>query len=144
MEIKYIKQQNIIENILINSKEIEKIITKTSWHKLPIFNHNYNRNRKRMILKLDKPEFIKHLRSFIYINNKLNINLIPIMMFNNSKHNTYQIEYLWIVRIDKQNNIDIGISFILNENNLIVSGIHLNKTIIINAYGLFVGLVMYN
>eukprot|EP01084_Bolivina_argentea_P054794 100472_1 len=74
-----------------------------------------------MILKLDKPEFIKHLRSFIYINNKLNIN-------QNSLLNISQLleyEFNDILNISK-----VALKFCKWENmfiNDVINGYKTNK-----------------
>jgi len=92
------------------------------------------------MLYLTKPEFMDQCREFI---NKRDddddIDLIPILMFNDNEYsNEFWIEHVWIVTIDELENISIGISFKYNneENEVRVSGIHLDRGYLMDQHEL--------
>eukprot|EP01083_Nonionella_stella_P087143 242299_1 len=131
-----VNQTHIIKQRLSEPDQMQSIVRCTPWHKMTIFNRNGN--KKRMILMLNKPEFMKHLSMCMALKHEA-IKLIPILMFDtkrNQKHCAYHMEYMWMARIVKD--IDIGISFTLNTHSdaLMVSGIHLDKTFILNQHQL--------
>merc|ERR1712228_377652 len=92
---------------------------------------------QRMILSITKDQFMIKLRNFLNNYQKeQKCNIISIVMFNDStKTNEYQIEHVWIVRIDET---DIGISFVYDnyQKRFIVNGIHVDKESIINQHEL--------
>eukprot|EP01083_Nonionella_stella_P204904 746639_1 len=127
-----VTKNRIITRMLSEPEQIQSIVQFTPWHKVAIFNRNDN--KKRIILKLNKHECIKDLNMMMTHRDEV-IKLIPILMFD-TENGAHHIEYVWIIRIEK--GIDIGISFILNTENdeLMVSGIHLNKTFLLNQHHL--------
>ena len=130
-ELNYGKE---IKKILSNPKQRQEIINKQPWHKIDVFNRI--NNKRRMTLSLTKPEFIIQLTDFnnnYYNNNNNNnnnndIQLIPILMFNN-QGKTFWIEHIWIVTIDKGINIAISFKSIIDEKEgyVQIGGIHLDK-----------------
>eukprot|EP01084_Bolivina_argentea_P049553 91124_1 len=108
---------NEIKKILM----VQKIVQKTPWHnqkKVPMYKR-YNGN-KQMTLTFQKQTFIRELNE--NINSKEDMNLIPIIMFDNV---VFSMHFVWVVTIDRDQSI--GISFRIDQNRLIVTGIHLDK-----------------
>ena len=127
-------KDKILNDLMMNPSKIEKIIYETKWTKKQI--KCRKDSRRRMTLSLDKLEFQNRIKQHCLNND---INLIPILMFNNNKNNDeYWIEYIWIIRIDDILKTDIGISLIYNsdKSQLKVNGIHLVKEWMINQHQL--------
>ncbi len=75
-----------------------------------------------MTLSCTTCEFLEKLKQAFNNRNYGNV-IIPIIMLNNNT-NTHRIEYILVVRIQ---GIDIGIAFILINDTIKITTIHLDK-----------------
>eukprot|EP01083_Nonionella_stella_P012670 35871_1 len=106
----------------------DQIIKHTKWTKIPIYNkEDKMRSVRRMTLTLDKPKFIEYMRR-----HEGKMSLLPIVMFD--KNDKYYVEYVWIVRLEK--NVDVGVSFEYNkaEDSVKVVGIYVDKAMILKQH----------
>jgi len=146
------KIQDSLTKIIENDNNDQKLCTqffKQKWNKLPVFNKlnksNKPENKLRITISITKEEFEKKLRYFIQEkkNNDKQLNLIPIIMFNNTRQDRerYEIHYIHIIRIlDDERNIktDIGISYqyLTKQDRIIATGIHLDRNMLYKQHQL--------
>eukprot|EP01084_Bolivina_argentea_P249014 416686_1 len=133
--IQQLKQCKIINEMLNSKTIINKLIHKTPWHKLKIFNKIAN--VERLELLLSKKRFQNKLFG-IFEQTENNHELIPIILFDNQ--NQYWIEHLQIVsiQIDRLGAVNIGISYKYNQemDSIEVMRIHVDKNNILAQHRL--------
>ena len=129
-----LKQEIKIKKLLFCDKDCFDMIQNCNWHRLDIYNRI--NNKRRMTLSMTKPEFIKCITDYYTkICNHNLINLIPILLFDNDE-NKYLIEFIWIINIENNINIGIGLRYDSINNRLKVGGIHLDSQYIRNQHQL--------
>ena len=138
------KIEDSLTKITENETKLCSQFFKQKWNKLPVFNKH--ENKLRVTISITKEIFVEKLKYFIHEqeNNGIKLNLIPIIMFNNTKQNKerYEIHYVHIIRIiDNIKNIasDIGISYqyLSKQDRIIATGIHLDDNILRKQHELF-------
>ena len=110
-----------IIQILSNTERITEIIENVKWSKKRIYEKK--NNEERITLSLVKKRWIYKLNAFIE-NNKNNIILIPILMFN--EKSDHSIEFIWRIKIN-DNDVGIAFKYDATKREIRVNGIHLEK-----------------
>eukprot|EP01084_Bolivina_argentea_P024766 46110_1 len=101
-----------------NRKQLKKLIDSTVWPDINVFS---NPNATELtILSMNKSDFIE-----IINNNMNNINLLPIIVFNDN--NESHIEYICMVKIFDDVDIGISLKYIPQMNDIKVTNIYLDK-----------------
>eukprot|EP01084_Bolivina_argentea_P270783 460516_1 len=119
-----------IESVIMNDKLRNALIRKCPWHKLDVFKRQ--NNKIRFTLSVTKPEFIANCMKSM--KNQQNINLIPILMFDNSNIG-YSFEFIAIISIE---GVSIGVAFGYDEfkKQVKINDIHIDKEYIMNQHQL--------
>eukprot|EP01084_Bolivina_argentea_P110031 196537_1 len=108
----------------LTNNDIKSFINIKSWAKMNVYNiKTKETNKRKLTLSLTVDQFKKNLRK-CHLNGVDDINLIPIFKDG--------IQYVWIITID--NGVDIGISFKCESNRKIVTGIYIDKQILLRQH----------
>eukprot|EP01083_Nonionella_stella_P097026 272756_1 len=117
------------KQLTFDAQFIKRIMKETKWNTISI--NNRKENKQRLTFSIPQEQLNPMIaRSMARIKNDAT-RLIPIVMFDNASK-THWIEYILLVHI--QRNIDIGVSLRHNANGVHITGIHLDKVMILEQH----------
>eukprot|EP01083_Nonionella_stella_P239281 837609_1 len=118
-----------IKQFTFDSQFVRRIIKRCKWNTIHVFKRK--ENKKRLTLTMTQEQLNPMIkRSMLSIRND-KTPLIPILMFDNTS-NTHWIEYILVVHI--RHDIAIGISLRYDSKGVRITGIHLDKVMILEQH----------
>eukprot|EP01084_Bolivina_argentea_P107036 191414_1 len=132
-----------IKQFAFNSQSIGSIIKQCKWNKIPVFNlksqlkrkEQYFRqckwNKQRITVAITQEELKPIITQSMKNIKNDTTRFVPILMFDNAS-NTHWIEYILVVHI--RHDIAIGISLRYDSKGVRITGIHLDKVMILEQH----------